>query len=84
MDEVRTYLLNSAKPGDWEYPAEVYSDQTVPEIIIKCVKAELLNNLPQEIPYKTVPCLELYEVTKQGNWIFDIFVVLIHSPYSHH
>lgn len=77
MDKVKAYLLNNTKPGNWEYPPDVYSDQTCEEIIIKSVKAVLLNYLQQEIPYQTIPILDFYEVTDQGEFLEHIFCLYV-------
>ncbi|KAF5269607.1 hypothetical protein FQR65_LT05946 [Abscondita terminalis] len=66
LTEVKNYLINSAKPGKWLFPGDVWSDQTPEKIITDTVKATLLDFLPQEIPYQMEPEMELYEVNDEG------------------
>lgn len=48
---LQTYLLDSAKPQQWYYEKNIYSDQTCEDIIQQTLRAKLLDSLPQEIPY---------------------------------
>ncbi|CAA9999768.1 unnamed protein product [Nesidiocoris tenuis] len=50
-DDIRGYLLKSAYPGEWLFPKETFTDQTPVHLIEDTVRAALLDNLPQEIPY---------------------------------
>ncbi|KAK5640946.1 hypothetical protein RI129_009493 [Pyrocoelia pectoralis] len=62
LNDVKEYLIRSARPGKWPYPEETFTDQLPEKIIENTVKATLLDFLPQEIPYQMKPQLELYEV----------------------
>ncbi|KAF2879015.1 hypothetical protein ILUMI_27156 [Ignelater luminosus] len=64
LGEVKDYLIKTAKPGKWMFPGDVWSNQTPEIIIVDTVKATLLDFLPQEIPYKMEPILELYEISE--------------------
>jgi len=55
--------LDSAKPQDWHYEEHVCSDYTYEEIIQQTVRAKLLDNLPNEIPYQLNVKLEHFDVT---------------------
>ncbi|KAF5293759.1 hypothetical protein FQA39_LY03244 [Lamprigera yunnana] len=66
LDQVKAYLLKSAKLGKWLYPENIWTDQKPEKIITDIVKATLLDFLPQEIPYQLEPELELYEVNDAG------------------
>ncbi|XP_011153795.1 GTPase Era, mitochondrial isoform X3 [Harpegnathos saltator] len=61
VDDLRTYLLDSAKPREWYYKRHVYSNQTCEDIIQQTVRAKLLDNLPQEIPYNMQVKLEHFD-----------------------
>lgn len=61
IDDLRTYLLDSAKPGDWYYDKHIYSDNTCEDIIQQTVRAKLLDNLPDEIPYNLKVKLEHFD-----------------------
>ncbi|EZA54170.1 hypothetical protein DMN91_001457 [Ooceraea biroi] len=62
IDDLRTYLLDSAKPRDWCYEEHVYSDHTCEDIIQQTVRAKLLDDLPNEVPYKLHVKLEHFDV----------------------
>lgn len=66
LSDVKNYLIKSAKPHNWLYPADTWTDQTPEKIIINTVKATLLDFLPQEIPYELKPEIELLEIDEDG------------------
>lgn len=45
----------------------MWTNEAPESLIIKAVQAQLLNFLPQEIPYILKPTLEFYEVNETGN-----------------
>ncbi|XP_014481467.1 PREDICTED: GTPase Era, mitochondrial [Dinoponera quadriceps] len=61
VDDLRTYLLDSAKPRKWHYEEHIYSNQTCEDIIQQTVRAKLLDNLPQEMPYNMQVKLEHFD-----------------------
>lgn len=61
IDDLRTYLLDSAKPQDWQYEEHIYSDHKCEDIIQQTVRAKLLDILPHEIPYSLKVTLEHFE-----------------------
>ncbi|XP_028145382.1 GTPase Era, mitochondrial isoform X1 [Diabrotica virgifera virgifera] len=80
LEEIREYLIYNAKPGEWMFPGDTWTDQKAESVVINTVKAVLLNHMPQEIPYKLQPKLEYFnsdEVTGKIN-----AVVLIKCPTS--
>ncbi|KAK9504703.1 hypothetical protein O3M35_010973 [Rhynocoris fuscipes] len=52
VSELKAYLLNSAKYGDWLFPENSFTDQSPEVLITETVRSKLLEHLPQEIPYK--------------------------------
>lgn len=58
---LQTYLLDSAKPRDWCYDKHIYSSNTCEDIIQQTVRAKLLDNLPNEIPYNLQVKLEHFD-----------------------
>ncbi|XP_012224160.1 GTPase Era, mitochondrial [Linepithema humile] len=67
VDDLRTYFLDSAKPGDWQYQNNVYSNLTCEDIIQQTVRAKLLDNLPNEVPYCLQVRLEHFDVGPNDN-----------------
>lgn len=61
VNDLRTYLLDSAKPRAWEYKEHVYSDNTCEDIIRLTVRAKLMDILPNEIPYRLQVKLEHFD-----------------------
>lgn len=61
LDEVLDYMYSFAQPGQWEFPADVITDQKPEAIVEDSVRARLLDYLPQEIPYRLTCQLEFYE-----------------------
>ncbi|KOX68660.1 GTPase Era, mitochondrial [Melipona quadrifasciata] len=52
IDDLRNYLLDSAKVGNWKYDKKFYSNQSVETIMEQTVRAKLMDMLPYEMPYK--------------------------------
>lgn len=59
---LQTYFLDSAKSQHWHYEKHIYSDRTCEEIIQQTVRAKLLDNLPQEVPYGLQLKLEHFDI----------------------
>lgn len=70
LDDVKKYFIQMAKPAKWLFPSEIWSDQTAEDIIVKSVKAKLLDFLPQEIPYQLKAELEFFNVNEKGGFLF--------------
>ncbi|XP_066137882.1 GTPase Era, mitochondrial [Euwallacea fornicatus] len=77
LEDVKQYLIDSARPGKWMFPQVVWTDQTAENIIQSSVKAKLLDFLPQEIPYRLKPELEYFDLNDEGT---ITAVVLIKTP----
>ncbi|XP_076755265.1 GTPase Era, mitochondrial [Xylocopa sonorina] len=58
VDDLRNYLVDSAKAKDWKYEDECYTDQSSEQLIVQTVRARLLDILPSEMPYKVKVQLE--------------------------
>ncbi|KMQ98187.1 gtpase mitochondrial-like protein [Lasius niger] len=67
IDDLRTYLLDSAKPRDWQYEEHVYSNHKCEDIIQQTVRAKLMDILPNEIPYSLKVKLEHFEPGSDDN-----------------
>lgn len=55
-----------AKENEWDYNSEMYTDQKPELIIERTVKANLMDELPQEMPYKLKIELEHFLVSNEG------------------
>ncbi|XP_011494896.1 PREDICTED: GTPase Era, mitochondrial-like, partial [Ceratosolen solmsi marchali] len=67
VDDLRNYFLDSAKLKPWNYNKYTFTDQSFQIIIQQTVKANLLNNLPQEIPYLLNTFAEHIEKNNDGS-----------------
>ncbi|XP_028045451.1 GTPase Era, mitochondrial [Monomorium pharaonis] len=61
VNDLRTYLLDTAKPRAWEYEGHIYTDNTCEDIIRLTVRAKLMDILPNEIPYRLQVKLEHFD-----------------------
>ncbi|XP_011164076.2 GTPase Era, mitochondrial [Solenopsis invicta] len=61
VNDLRSYLLDTAKPRAWEYEGHVYVDNTCEDIMRQTVRAKLLDILPNEIPYRLKVKLEHFD-----------------------
>lgn len=57
---MQKFLLAKAKTNPWELAADEFTDQPPEELVVQSVRAQLLNFLPQEIPYLLKSELEFY------------------------
>uniref|UniRef100_A0A131X9A4 GTPase Era, mitochondrial n=1 Tax=Hyalomma excavatum TaxID=257692 RepID=A0A131X9A4_9ACAR len=51
VNDIRNYLLETAKPSEWMYPYELVTDQNPHELATLIVREKILNRLPREVPY---------------------------------
>lgn len=54
---VQSYLLSKAQPGSWDYHSDVLTDQSPQEICCNLIREQLLEHLPQEVPYNITQVL---------------------------
>ncbi|KAL6426985.1 hypothetical protein ACFW04_009290 [Cataglyphis niger] len=66
-DDLRTYLLDSAKPRDWQYEGHIYSNYKCEDIIQQTVRAKLMDILPNEVPYNLKIKLEHFDTGADDN-----------------
>ncbi|KAI4491058.1 hypothetical protein M0802_010475 [Mischocyttarus mexicanus] len=66
VDNLKDYLMYSAKSKDWEYNEETYTDKSMETIIKETVRAKLMDFLPNEIPYMTHLTLEYLQRSSEG------------------
>lgn len=59
-------MILNAVPHGWLYEADTLTDVPPQQLVLSILKAKLLENLPQEIPFKVKPVLEFWEETDAG------------------
>ncbi|XP_065582375.1 GTPase Era, mitochondrial-like [Artemia franciscana] len=66
VDDLREYLVKSAKPSPWRYSSSLVTDIDPKEIVLQTVKEKLLDHLPMELPYVISPRIEFWDVSPSG------------------
>ncbi|XP_060812198.1 GTPase Era, mitochondrial [Bombus pascuorum] len=67
VDDLRNYLLDSARVSNWKYDEKHYSDQPTKVIIEQTVRAKLMDMLPHEMPYKVKIITEHFDLGDDGS-----------------
>uniref|UniRef100_A0ABM0MAH7 Uncharacterized protein LOC102807525 n=1 Tax=Saccoglossus kowalevskii TaxID=10224 RepID=A0ABM0MAH7_SACKO len=52
IDDLQDYLFTQARPGEWEYHPDLFTDQGPETVIYEIVRSKLLEYLPEEVPYQ--------------------------------
>ncbi|KAH0560480.1 hypothetical protein KQX54_005121 [Cotesia glomerata] len=78
IDDLRSYLLDSAKSRDWDYESKKISSDSPESIIEQTVRAKFMDALPNELPYVITVQLEHYSVLKDDS-ISTVVAVLTPS-----
>ncbi|XP_077402885.1 GTPase Era, mitochondrial [Vanacampus margaritifer] len=66
VETLKRYLMVAAKPGAWQYHSEVLTDQSPEELCISMIREQLLEHLPQEVPYSVTQSVEFWEEDEDG------------------
>lgn len=76
VDDLKEYLLDQTKRGDWMYHSGVLTDENPMELARQIVWEKLLDHLPTSLPYEIHPEIILWEVDTDGtlNVIMDLVV----------
>ncbi|CAK9823101.1 GTPase Era, mitochondrial [Anthophora retusa] len=77
VDDLRNYLLDSAKANNWKYKENTYINQPIETIIEETVRAKLMDVLPAEMPYKIKIKVEHCDFTDDGG---ITSIVLLECP----
>jgi len=67
VNDLKEYLLKTAKPGVWDYPGNVKFDDDPRNVVINIVKSKFLDYLPHRIPYELMPEIQMWEVDEDWN-----------------
>ena len=78
VSDLKEYLLGSARPGSWIYPEGREYDGDTKQIVLKIIKSKFLDHLPNVIPYKLSPEIQMWEVDEQ--WSRLQIVVTVDCP----
>ncbi|EEC03515.1 putative GTP-binding protein Era [Ixodes scapularis] len=66
VDDLRSYLLQAARPSEWMYPKELVTDQNPHEIATMIVREKILNYLAKEVPYNLDISVTMWDVDSSG------------------
>lgn len=81
VETLRSYLFQSAKPGQWQYHSEVLTDQAPEDVCLNTVREKLLQHLPKEVPYTVTQQIEMWKESEDG--VLSISVKLYVKKESH-
>ena len=62
INDLKEYLIKAAKPGDWDFPEDLFTDQDPRETVKQIVKAKFLEVLPSDVPYKISPVIQTWSM----------------------
>ncbi|RZF34492.1 hypothetical protein LSTR_LSTR011734 [Laodelphax striatellus] len=79
IGDIKEYLLRCAKPGEWIFPRNAFTDQSFIKIIEETVQAALLDNLPHEVPYNLTSQLEYFDQKEEGT-ITTVVLIGCNTP----
>jgi GTPase Era involved in 16S rRNA processing len=58
--DLKRYLLDTAKPNNFDFPSVVYTDEDPRHTVKKIVKAKFLDVIPSDVPYKINPVIQTW------------------------
>ena len=79
VSDLKEYLLGSVRPGRWRYPEDLQYDGDTKQIVLNIIKSKFLDHLPNVIPYKLVPVIQMWEMDEQWNRLQIVVTVDCHS-----
>ncbi|XP_052214711.1 protein Daple-like isoform X2 [Dreissena polymorpha] len=62
IDDVKEYLLEQAKPADWQFHSSVVTEQHPYEIALLVTRQALLDHIAGWVPYKLQPVISYWDV----------------------
>ena len=79
VPDLKEYLLGSARPGKWRYPEGLQHDGDTKQVVLNIIKSRFLDHLPNVIPYKLVPEIQMWEIDDQWNRLQIVVTVDCHE-----
>lgn len=72
-------MFSRAKPGDWQFSRSMVTDQMPKDIAMRCVREQMLNVLPEEVPYELdlvslMPQLIIYDKNTFFKYDLDYYL----------
>jgi len=61
VEELREYLLQEARPANWQFAPQLQFDGDPRELVVNLIKSKFLDNLPKSIPYELEPEIQIWE-----------------------
>jgi len=75
VDDLRNYLVQTAKPSPWKYHKSIVTLQNPKEIAVSIIREKLLDQVKEEVPYSLELKVDLWELNDNGslNIVVNIF-----------
>ncbi|CAB4068780.1 era [Lepeophtheirus salmonis] len=65
VDKLRSYLLETSKPGPHLFPSEIKTDLDTRRFVKDIIKSKLLDFLPYDIPYLLDPIIDFWKLENE-------------------
>ena len=79
VPDLKEYLLGSVRPGKWRYPEGLQYDGDTKQIVLNIIKSKFLDHLPNVIPYKLIPEIQMWEMDETWNRLQIVVTVDCHQ-----
>jgi len=67
VEDLKEYLIASAKPGRWGFPHNIRFDDDPRNIVINIIKSKFLDHIPHNVPYQLNPEIQMWEIDPDWN-----------------
>ena len=84
VSDLKEYLFGSTRSGRWRYPEDLQYDGDTKQIVLNIIKSKFLDHLPNVIPYKLSPVIQMWEMDEQWNRLQIVVTVDCHSKNIFH
>lgn len=69
VEDFRKFLLRKAQWGEWDYPDNIHTDNTISMQLIEATKEVLFNKLYKELPYEIIIKNGDIKINEKGEYI---------------